>query len=334
MGKLPNIIVPGLNRGKGIPSGYLLGRAGTGRGPVQLINGSQLHRLNIVTKAQLQTAIPVIADGDILANTSGGAAQPIATTLSNLLDYVFSTSNSDQGTILFRGAAGWTKLTPGTAGEFLQTAGAGADVLWASAGGGGGRDTEAAWTKPLVADFGTTVNIVRSSASNGTNAMLIDFPGANSNNELYLKAAPGSTPYDLTTRFKHHIDSSAQQSQAGIVLRNSTSGKIVIFGMTSQTNSNVLAQNWNSATSFNSTIFNVAMWPSGPTPWFSINNDGTTLTFSISEDGWNWHKAGATSTLASFLSSADQVGIYVFAGGGTNYCRMTVHSFGTALPAP
>ena len=38
-----------------------------------------------------------------------------------------------QGSVLYRGAANWQALAPGTAGRFLQTAGAGADPAWASA---------------------------------------------------------------------------------------------------------------------------------------------------------------------------------------------------------
>lgn len=39
--------------------------------------------------------------------------------------------SATQGTVLFRGAAGWQALAPGTAGQFLQTNGAGANPAWA-----------------------------------------------------------------------------------------------------------------------------------------------------------------------------------------------------------
>lgn len=46
---------------------------------------------------------------------------------------VLDTLGGDQGSVLYRGAANWQALAPGTAGKVLQTAGAGADPVWASA---------------------------------------------------------------------------------------------------------------------------------------------------------------------------------------------------------
>ena len=80
-------------------------------------------------------ALPSIADGDTLANTSGATAIPIATGLSAYLDYVFGNS---QGDILYRGATVWKALAPGTSGQVLTTQGAGAAPHWAAGGGGGG----------------------------------------------------------------------------------------------------------------------------------------------------------------------------------------------------
>ncbi len=46
-------------------------------------------------------------------------------------------AGSAQGDILYRDASGWTRLPAGTAGQFLQTQGVGANPLWAAASGGG-----------------------------------------------------------------------------------------------------------------------------------------------------------------------------------------------------
>lgn len=48
-------------------------------------------------------------------------------TVSELIDAAFS---GDQGAILFRGAAGWEVLPPGTAGQVLTSGGEDADVTW------------------------------------------------------------------------------------------------------------------------------------------------------------------------------------------------------------
>lgn len=79
-----------------------------------------------------------IADGDVLANISGGSAVPIGNTLSAVLDAVLGTT---QGDVIYRGAAGWAALGPGTSGNVLTTGGAGADPAWAVAPGGAGTVT-------------------------------------------------------------------------------------------------------------------------------------------------------------------------------------------------
>lgn len=74
--------------------------------------------------AELLSPIP---NGDLLANTSGGAAVPVGNALSAVLDIVLGNA---QGDVMFRGAVGWKVLAPGTAGQKLTTGGAAADVSW------------------------------------------------------------------------------------------------------------------------------------------------------------------------------------------------------------
>lgn len=69
-----------------------------------------------------------IASNTLLANTTGGSAAPVSTTISQILDTV----GSSQGSVLYRGASGWSVLAPGTSGQFLQTQGASSNPQWAS----------------------------------------------------------------------------------------------------------------------------------------------------------------------------------------------------------
>jgi hypothetical protein len=71
-----------------------------------------------------------IADKNLLANTSGGSARPIATTLTALIDEALGSS---QGNILYRDASAWKVLAPGTSGQFLETLGASANPAWGNA---------------------------------------------------------------------------------------------------------------------------------------------------------------------------------------------------------
>jgi trimeric autotransporter adhesin len=71
-----------------------------------------------------------IGANTILANPTGGAAAPTATTLTALLDTISTT----QGSLLYRNGTSWVSLSPGTSGQFLQTQGAGANPAWAGTG--------------------------------------------------------------------------------------------------------------------------------------------------------------------------------------------------------
>lgn len=82
--KPPKIVVPGLSRGKGIPTGYFLGRVDGGRGPVQLIRGPQIGRLVPAIAAaqnQLHTAGFTFYAGGLMLNGedlgSGTWAHPV-----------------------------------------------------------------------------------------------------------------------------------------------------------------------------------------------------------------------------------------------------------------
>lgn len=69
------------------------------------------------------------SNNTLLANVSGSATAPTATTLSNLIDNAVTNT---QGSLLYRDATGWTSLSPGTSGQYLQTQGAAANPQWAT----------------------------------------------------------------------------------------------------------------------------------------------------------------------------------------------------------
>ncbi len=69
-------------------------------------------------------SLPTIANGQLLANTSGGTTTPVGEGLSSYLD---ATLGNTRGSIIVRGASGWSVMGPGTAGYALVSNGAGAD---------------------------------------------------------------------------------------------------------------------------------------------------------------------------------------------------------------
>lgn len=65
----------------------------------------------------------------IKSNITGGTADEADNTLTAILDAILG---STRGSVIYRGAAAWALLGPGTSGQFLETLGAGADPAWAT----------------------------------------------------------------------------------------------------------------------------------------------------------------------------------------------------------
>lgn len=71
-----------------------------------------------------------VGPGKAITANGGTIAANATATLDQL--------GTTRGSVLFRGASGWTVLAPGVAGYVLATEGAGADPQWIVGGGGGG----------------------------------------------------------------------------------------------------------------------------------------------------------------------------------------------------
>ena len=263
------------------------------------------------------------ANGQLLQRVAGVWA---LLTPSAVLDGFSST----QGGILYRDVAGWAALAPGTAGNVLTTGGPSANPSWAAGGGGGGGGYEKSTPTPPTTAGGslTAFNNHVTTLVTGTDAALMNLHGANSGIESYEQAAP-ATPYDIVCRVQIGGDTGGQ---AGLVLRNSTSAKLVTLGvyMPAGGQGGVINQNWTNPTTFNSNIY-VLPWPPPLAQWLRIHNDGTNLTFYISFNGSEWAQLSAV-TLASFISSADKVGIYGLPPGGGTFQVAFFSWFKAALP--
>lgn len=121
-------------------------------------------------------SVAPILTGNILSNLSTGTDVPIGNTLSDILDF---TVTDVQGSLLTRTATGWDSIAPGTSGDYLQSQGAGADLIWAAGGGG----------STTIANNELLANISGITAP----ATGVTFSG-------YLDSAVSSTPYSLLLR--------------------------------------------------------------------------------------------------------------------------------------
>lgn len=97
--------------------------------------GGSWHKAGVTKFTELSDAPSAYTGaGNKIVQVNSGATGLIFSTISSLLDLISST----RGTVLYRGASGWSPLAPGTAGYVLSTNGAGADPAWVAQSGGGG----------------------------------------------------------------------------------------------------------------------------------------------------------------------------------------------------
>lgn len=179
-------------------------------------------------------------------------------------------------------------------------------------GGGGGGSNERAHVVPLVADF-TVLNSSTDVLTDSTYCLFMDNnSGGGQIRFIKSNTAPPATPYSVILRADPVAGVSFTGYAPALIARNSSSGKIVIAG--AYNNGQELIQTWSSYSSFNSNIaapFNILeKW----FRWRKMTNDGTNLVFYCSMDGTAWFQY-ATTPLATYMSSIDQVGFGVFSSG-------------------
>lgn len=117
-----------------------------GRPTPYFIQWAQQRQLDIASAITAEQAAQLIIDylndhplqeGIGIGLTNSGKI-PAGVQISAKVQEILDSISSTHGTVLFRGAAAWQALAPGTPGHFLKTNGAGADPAWAAGGGGGG----------------------------------------------------------------------------------------------------------------------------------------------------------------------------------------------------
>jgi hypothetical protein len=137
------------------------------------------------------------------SNPDGGTAltdNVTATINSAVIDTAFG---STRGSILYRGAAGWTILSPGTSGYALSSNGAGADPSYQVIGGSG-----------TVANPSALVGLT---AINGSNTSAIRSDGAPALNQAIIPTWTGLHTFSLT-------DAATNTTSLPIVLQHLSSG--------------------------------------------------------------------------------------------------------------
>jgi hypothetical protein len=248
---------------------------------------------------------PLIAGSGIALTPSGNLTD--SPSISALVQQILDQITTTHGSVLYRDAAAWAALAPGTAGQFLRTNGAAADPDWASPSGGGG--TWPPIQAPLAATFtnfsGDATNVVK---TDDTDVGLSLNNGASVNGNLHrittkLLPSSGTVDFEHIALVKNTRANLA--GSCGVVLHEESTGKLLVFGVNIGTNVHAYS---GTLTSLGASLFNYNI--STRELWTKITYDNATSTYSLftSSDGKNWIFEVSSLATVSFTVRASRVG--------------------------
>lgn len=201
----------------------------------------------------------------------------------------------------------------------------GATVALGSGGGGG---VDFGLTAPVDGDF-AWVNQGSATTSaqtiyGGSAIYFATIAEAATNIRLRVKAAP-STPWTITAAF---LPTVLNAGGVGMVYRQSSDGKIVIFQLYYSGGPKMGIFNFNSPTSFSGVVLNdMAVIPTCPV-WMRIADNGTNRLTSFSADGVNF--AQINSTARTTFLTCDSVGMFISNADNNRICAMSWLSWAEA----
>jgi hypothetical protein len=133
--------------------------------------------------------------------------------------------------------------------------------------------------------------------------------------KLLVNSAPAA-PYKATMCLLPNGAPCGNNTFMGICLRNSSSGKIVTFGLGAGNAPFIRADKWDSPTALDSGYYSTESWIIPCPVWLQIYDDNTNRNFNTSADGQNFalaYQIGRTDFI-----TPDQVGFHIGDQSGTS----------------
>jgi hypothetical protein len=191
-----------------------------------------------ITEAEAQALIDAWAAGrQIIAGSGLDGGGPLSSdvTLTADVQEILDQLSTTHGDVIYRDSASWSVLAAGTAGQVLQTNGAGADPSWVTPAAGGG-----GWTLISTVNIsGTPTQVDFTSLGSYTDIMVLcdSVTSSVSGFRQLLVSTNGGSSYYSTTSDYRAIQGSGAQNTAAAMMTHTTSGSIarsfsgIIFGI-------------------------------------------------------------------------------------------------------
>lgn len=262
-------------------------------------------RQNLIT--DFQAAIDAILAGNIIAGAGldgGGSLANGDVTIDANASAILDLISNVRGTVLYRGAAGWAALAPGTSGQFLKTNGVGADPAWAAAGGGGGL-YDISMGVPLLSaltNIGPLYSTYTERAGKGLNVANTASVGANSTLLGWTKGKPAGATFHVAALMLPQLGRDNYWRPA-MGLYNSGNGRFETIALCIDpgTQGTIELETWSAYNNRTGTSVVNGPYTYGPT-WMHVKYDGTNIYYGYSIDGcnpqWSFTRLPATYLVA------------------------------------
>lgn len=271
---------------------------------------------------------------------TGKTISGASNTLSNIALAALAASGTANNTTYLRGDGQWSapgSTTPSQFGAYasLPAAGSAGLVYYCTDCDAVFRDNGTTWDRVRFGVGGTTQPIPPTSGWSTTtmgsatvaadkDGRLITAPSAAGDNwRVEYRTLTPTSNYTFTA-YIEHMSAYVDGSYSGLVLRNSSSGSMVIFGPdlvpSNGAATRIRAMKWTNATTYSAdygTARKSYELPGGAIPkWFRIRDDGTTRYFEYSPNGIDWFPF--TTTSRTDFITPDQIGWGISNQAGSN----------------